>query len=105
MKINDGKLQVCTNQTPFIIMTCDGLFMKRNMRLGLFVFLLLAYLGPTAPLCSPFEYGKVSELVGGEDPYEKTAVFFQFQLNSCSEGHMASCSEGHFLSIVFGRTL
>ena len=71
---------------------------------GWYNFRLLAYLGPTAPLCSPFGYGKVSELVGGEDPYVKTAVFFQFQLNSCSEGHMASCLEGHFLSIVFGRT-
>ena len=65
----------------------------------------------------------VSELVGGEDPYVRTAVFFQFQLNShfmfgrthgimfgrthgimfgrtlfeyCSEGHIALCSEGHF---------
>ena len=95
---------------------------------GILLFQLLAYLEPLAPLCSPFGYGQVSELVGGLNPYFLMPA-------SCSEGHKAhvrkdtwqhvrkdtlsTCSEGHkahvrkdtwqhvqkdTLSIMFGRT-
>ena len=49
----------------------------------------LAYLGPTAPLCSPFGYGQVLELVGGEDPCELNSHFMF----------------GRTHGIMFGRTL
>ena len=49
----------------------------------LILFRKLAYLGPTAPLCSPFGYGFVLE-----DPYVRTAIFF-----------------GRTHDIMFGRTL
>ena len=45
-------------------------------------FKTLTYLGPSDPLCSPFGYGWVLELVRGTNPYF-------FIPASWSEGHIA----------------